>query len=62
MEKIVADSQRNRLGCNQGRRENSRGPGQNYISAPMMSLFLNNKTKNRWTVLQSVENTSKQGP
>ena len=38
------------------------GPGAKFYSgAPMTSLFSNNKTKNQWTVLQSVENTSKRG-
>ena len=31
------------------------------FGAPMTSLFSNNKTKNRLTVLQRVENTSKRG-
>ena len=31
------------------------------FGAPMTSLFSNKKTKNRWTVLQSVENTHKRG-
>ena len=35
--------------------------GKIILGAPMMSLFSNNKTKNRWTVLQSVDNTYKQG-
>ena len=37
------------------------GPGQNFIRGPYDVLFSNNKTKNLWTVLQSVENTSKRG-
>ena len=32
-----------------------------FLRAPMTSLFSNNKTKNQWTVLQSIENTSKRG-
>ena len=35
--------------------------GKVSFGAPMTSLFSNNKTKNRWTVLQSVENTYKRG-
>ena len=35
-----------------------RARGKVLFGAPMTSLFSNNKTKNRWTVLQSVD-TSK---
>ena len=42
--------------------ERTRGArGKILFGAPMMSLFSNNKTNNRWKVLQSVENTYKQG-
>ena len=41
--------------------ERTRGArGKILFGAPMTSLF-SNKTKNQWTVLQSVENTSKRG-
>ena len=35
--------------------------GKILFGAPMMSLFSNSRTKNRWTVLQNVENTYKRG-
>ena len=42
--------------------ERTRGArGKILFGPPMMSLFSNNKTKNQWTVLQSVDNTSKRG-
>ena len=42
--------------------ERTRGArGKILFGAPMMSLFSNNKTNNRWTVPQSVENTYKRG-
>ena len=44
----------------QSRRENSRARGKILIGAPMTSFF-SNKTKSRWTVLQSVTNTNKRG-
>ena len=40
----------------QCRRENSRGPGQNYIWGLMNHYFLDSRAKKRRTVLQSVEN------
>ena len=49
------------LSDRQGCQDNSQGPEQNFIRGPMTSLFSNNKPKNQWTVLQSVENTYKRG-
>ena len=47
----------------QGRRENSRGPGQNYTWDPCdVIIFKQERLKTGGPVLPSVENTFKQGP
>ena len=46
-----------------GSREKSRDPRQHYIWGPYdVIIFKNKNTKNRRTVLQSVENASERGP
>ena len=50
-----------RKGCHEeGLTRQFAGSGGKIISGDLlMSFFLNNKAKNKWTVLQSIENTSK---
>ena len=47
-----------------GRWENLRGPGQNYIWKPYVVVIFKQQdsVKNRWAVLQRVENTIKWDP